>query len=94
MKSAYELAMERLQKSAPTTPLSERQKLEIAEIDEHARAKIAEREIFLSSRIAEEEARGDFHAANEVRDELRRDIASIKEDSESKKEAVRGKKEN
>ena len=45
MKSAYELAMERLEKESPTHKLSEQQKNEIAEIDSVTRSKIAEREV-------------------------------------------------
>ena len=33
MKSAYELAMERLEKKAPSTKLTDKQKADIAEID-------------------------------------------------------------
>ena len=41
MKSAYELAMERLQKSAPQVKLSDEQRAQIAEIDNKFEAKIA-----------------------------------------------------
>ena len=47
MKSAYELAMERLQKTTPSLALTEEQKKELAEIDSKYRAKIAEKELFL-----------------------------------------------
>jgi len=43
MKSAYELAMERLQKGSPTMTLTPEQKAELAEIDSSFNAKIAER---------------------------------------------------
>ena len=52
MKSAYELAMERLEKKSPTVTLTEKQKTEIAEIEATFRAKIAEREVFLQDQIA------------------------------------------
>ena len=42
MKSAYELAMERLEKQAPTRTLTAAQKTEIAELEATAKAKIAE----------------------------------------------------
>ncbi len=89
MKSAYELAMERLEKSAPTSPISESKKRAIADIDDLYRAKIAERELFLKGKIAEADFSGDATAAAELRDELRRDVARLKEDAETKKEAVR-----
>ena len=47
MKSAYELAMERLNKSAPTVKLTEKQKKEMGELDSVYASKIAQREIFL-----------------------------------------------
>ena len=52
MKSAYELAMERLEKNAPTVNLSEEQKAQIAEIDSSYKARIAEKEFFLQGKIA------------------------------------------
>ncbi len=51
MKSAYELAMERLQKASPSLALNEDQKKELAEIDSVYRAKIAEKELFLKNQI-------------------------------------------
>ncbi len=41
MKSAYELAMERLKKAAPTVKLSAAQKKDLAELDSQYTAKIA-----------------------------------------------------
>ena len=49
MKSAYELAMERLQKDAPSVPLNAEQRAQIAEIDSLYTAKIAEKELLLKS---------------------------------------------
>ena len=51
MKSAYELAMERLEKQAPTAKLSEEQKAEIAGIESVYKAKVAEKEVFLKDQI-------------------------------------------
>ena len=51
MKSAYELAMERLNKQSPPVKLTERQKREIAELESKYKAKIAEREIALEAQI-------------------------------------------
>jgi hypothetical protein len=42
MKSAYELAMERLSKTSPTAKLSDKQKKQIAELESKYKAKIAE----------------------------------------------------
>ena len=45
MKSAYELAMERLNKKSPTTKVTASQKKELADLDSLYASKIAEREI-------------------------------------------------
>jgi hypothetical protein len=92
MKSAYELAMERLQKDAPSVPLTEKQKAEIAEIDSTAKAKTAEREVFLKDQIAKAEAAGKFDEVEQLRDELARDLRRIQSDCEAKKEKARQKR--
>ena len=52
MKSAYELAMERLNKDNPMAQLTAEQKDQISELDSKYAAKIAEKEIFLNGEIA------------------------------------------
>lgn len=53
MKSAYEIAMERLQaESGPTRELSDEEKTRIAEIDNQYDAKIAEINVTYTSKIA------------------------------------------
>ena len=89
MKSAYELAMERLEKSAPTAKLTDAQKAEIAEIDNVSRAKIAEREVFLRGQIAKAQAAGNFAEVEELEQELARDIRREQTKCEEKKEQVR-----
>src|SRR5260221_12386140 len=61
MKSAYELAMERLQKGAPLVPLTDTQRAEIAEIDSTYKAKIAEKELLLKDQIKKEIQAGHFN---------------------------------
>ena len=51
MKSAYELAMERLNKASPVVKLTNDQKKRLAELDAEYKAKIADREIFLSGQL-------------------------------------------
>ena len=58
MKSAYELAMERLEKASPSISLTEDQKREIAEVDSVYRAKIAQREVFLKDQIRKAQIAG------------------------------------
>lgn len=87
MKSAYELAMSRLEKSSPVRKLSDAQKAALAEIDSEIDAKIAERKIFLEPKIAQ--AAGDSLGQEQLRRELASDIASLEEKREKKKNAVR-----
>src|SRR5438034_9805952 len=58
MKSAYELAMERLERASPSISLTEDQKREIAEIDSAYRAKIAEKELFIKDQIRKAQSAG------------------------------------
>jgi hypothetical protein len=89
MKSAYELAMERLEKAAPTAKLSDAQKAEIAEIESTVRAKIAEREVFLKDQMAKARAAGKFEEVAELEQELARDIRRENQKGEEKKEKAR-----
>ncbi len=90
IKSAYELAMERMGKSgAPTTRLSEEQKKQIAELDNRYRAKIAEAELRLKPRIDAAAQAGNEEEADKLRAQLSRELQSLREELESKKEQVR-----
>ncbi|HEX8312941.1 MAG TPA: hypothetical protein VF614_16575 [Chthoniobacteraceae bacterium] len=89
MKSAYELAMERLEKDAPSVTLTEEQKAEIAEIDSATKAKIAEKELFLRDEIAKAEASRKFDEVLELEQQLIRELRRINEDGEAKKEKAR-----
>ena len=90
MKSAYELAMERLEKKAPTKKLSDKQKEEIAEINSLYGSKIAERETFLQGEIVKERAKGDHTAVAQIQDQLARDVRRLHAEWEEKKAAVHG----
>ena len=68
MKSAYELAMERLEKASPSISLSEDQKKEIAEVDSVYRAKIAEREVFLKDQIRKAQMAGNLEDSTITRE--------------------------
>jgi hypothetical protein len=87
MKSAYELAMERLNQTAPTTKLSAAQKAELAELDSVYAAKIAEREIALNAEIVK--ADGDWEKADAAREQLARERKKLQSELEEKKERVR-----
>ncbi len=91
MKSAYEIAMERLEKSAPTPKLTEDQKTRIAEINSLYGSRIAEKETFLQGEIAKEKLRGDLAAAAEIQDQLTREIRRLHAEWEEKKAVVYAK---
>jgi hypothetical protein len=89
MKTAYELAMERLSKSAPVVKLTDEQKKQIAELESKCAAKIAERELFLKGEIAKAIDKGDDEAIQQLEKQLVSDRKSIRADFEEKKEKVR-----
>lgn len=90
MKSAYELAMERLSKSAPVKKLNAQQKRDIAELGSQYGAKIAEKELSANADAQAAEAAGDFEKAEEIRRRLAADRAKLQAQLEEKKDAVRG----
>lgn len=89
MKSAYELAMERLEKSAPTITLTDEQKLQIAEIDSTYKARIAEKELFLKGKIREAQASGNFEVVEQLEKQLAIELRRLQSDCEEKKEELR-----
>jgi hypothetical protein len=88
MKSAYELAMERLEKTAPAPKLTDHQKERIAEINSFYGAKIAEKETFLQGELAKEKARGDATAVAQIQDQLNREVRRLHAEWEEKKDHV------
>lgn len=90
MKSAYELAMERLAaKDGALKALTEDQKRRMADLDTRLKAKIAEREIAVSKAEAEARARGEHESALAHRELFRRERAALEADCESAKERIR-----
>jgi hypothetical protein len=87
MKSAYELAMERLTKASPTTKVTDEQKKQLAELDSKYAAKVAEREIALNAAI--NQAGGDRSQADALREQLVMERKKILAELEEKKELVR-----
>ena len=90
MKSAYELAMERMGGSEDK-PLDEKQKEKIAEIETKYKAKIAERKIFLEKSVDDALAKGDQAEAEEARKILAQEIISLEEKAESEKDKIRNR---
>ena len=87
MKTAYELAMERLNKAAPAVKLTGAQKKELAELDSKYAAKIAGREIALKDEMAR--AAEDFEKAEALREQLANERKKLQTELEEKKKAVR-----
>ncbi len=89
MKSAYELAMERLDKTSPTVELTDDQKAELASIDERYKAKIAEKELFLDGLIDKARQTSSYAELPELEQQRVREISALKNKCEEEKEAVR-----
>jgi len=88
MKSAYELAMDRMG-GGDDKPLTDEQKEQIAEIDTKFKAKIAERKILLEKSVDDAVAKGDQAEAEEARKILVQEISSLEEKAESEKDKIR-----
>jgi hypothetical protein len=89
MKTAYELAMERLGRTAPAAKLTGAQKKQLAELDAKYAATIAGREIALNDEIAKAAAAGDADKVEALRQQLTRERKSLQAGLEEKKEQVR-----
>ena len=89
MKSAYELAMERLNKSQPTAKITDEQKKELAELDSKYAAKIAEREIFLKGALQKAAEKQDYEEYQQLEKQLVHDRKALSSELEEKKEKLR-----
>ncbi len=90
MKSAYELAMERLAKAKPSRPLTDAQKAELADLESLYKSKIAEREIRFQDDITAAESTGDPDKVIELRRQLAIEKAKLEEEKENRKARIRG----
>lgn len=93
MKSAYELAMERLAKADPESarPLSAEQKEALRDIESRYEAKIAERSIFLQQALDAARAKGDAVEIEQMEAQIRNEKARLEAEREEEKEAVRNR---
>lgn len=91
MKSAYELAMERLAKSDPDSggKLTPEKKARLSELDLVYKGKIAEREIFLKKQLNEALSEGQLDEAEKIRAQLASEKARLEEERDDEKERVR-----
>ncbi|MDP9254395.1 MAG: hypothetical protein M3O66_05595 [Verrucomicrobiota bacterium] len=89
MKSAYELAMERLEKNQPSLALTSEQKEQMAEIESSYKAKIAEKELLLRDELGKAQTTGNFEEAEKIERQLANEIRRLRDDCETKKEKLR-----
>ena len=90
MKSAFELAMERLEKESPTQELTDDQKAKLSELSKIYEAKIADKEVFLNGEIAKAEEAGEFEQIDQLTKQLASERKLLDEELEQKKNEVRG----
>ena len=91
MKSSFELAMERLNKTAPTTKLSAGQKKQIAELEMKSKAKVAERELALKDEIMKAANAGEGKKVEQLQQQLTHERKTLQADLETKKESIHRK---
>ncbi len=90
IKSSFELAMERLNKtSGPERKVTDEQKKRIAEVDTVYKAKIAELEIVMEGKIAAARAAGDAGQFETLQQQLVAERQKLRETCDAKKEKVR-----
>jgi hypothetical protein len=93
IKSAYELAMERLNKTAgPERKVTDEQKRRIADLDSVYKAKIAELEIGMEAKIAAAREAGDAEQFEKLQQQLVVERQKLKDECEAKKERIRREK--
>lgn len=88
MKSAYELAMEKLEQSNPQPKLSDEQRQLIAEIDGKFKAKIAEKEVFLGDQITKAMKSGQYHEVAALEEQRNRELQRLRSECEKEKEKI------
>jgi hypothetical protein len=89
MKTAYELAMERLNKSTPTVKLTAEQKARIAELESKYKAKIAEEEIHFREKIEKAASAGDQDKSAQLEQQLASQRKKLQAKLDEQKAAVR-----
>jgi hypothetical protein len=89
MKSAYELAMERLQKASPSLSLTEQQKKELAELDSKYQAKIAEKELFIKDQIRKAQTEGKVDDIDSLQKQLASEVRRLQQECEAAKDKLR-----
>jgi actin-related protein len=91
MKSAYELAMERLAKADPSAgkALTSEQKKKLEAIDTTYQSKIAERMIFLDEKLNHALREGDAEEVEKIQKQKQSEKSRLEDDRESEKDKLR-----
>ena len=91
MKSAYQLAMEKLEQETPSNhrTLSDSQKKALQETEKKYQAKFAEREIFLNQTLQKASREGNGLEVEKIKRQLIDEKAMIGEEKEQEKEKIR-----
>lgn len=89
MKTAYELAMERLSQASPVAKLSTAQKKQLAALDSKYKAKIAERELAFQEEVAKASAAGDLEKTEQLQRQFFTERKALQTELEARKEQVR-----
>jgi hypothetical protein len=89
MKSSYELAMERLNKTSPVIKVTDKQKADLAELDSIYAAKIAERELLVKDELRKAVEKGDMLEVEQLQKQIVSDRKTLSEEKEFKKEKIR-----
>lgn len=88
LKSSFDLAMERLiQRGGQSLSLTDEQKKAIAEVEQKTKAKIAELEIMLKTRLTQ--AGDDQGKEKQLKSNHQMEIAKVREKAEEEKERIR-----
>ena len=93
MKTAYELAMERLEKESPNRKITDDQRRRLSEVDDYYQAKIAERRILVEKEIATLAQAGKLEEMQKAKDALTSDIQKLEKEREEKKDKIRNESE-
>jgi hypothetical protein len=91
MKSAYELAMERLAKSDPSSSkkITPEQKKRLLAIDTHYKSKLAERNIFLDEQLNKALIEGNAEEVRKIEKQKSSERSVLEEEQEDEKEKLR-----
>ena len=93
MKSAYEIAMERLSKEAPAVKLTAAQKREIAELEKLTKAKVAQLDLARQDEMNQAADKMDMETMGKAEQHFLAEKQKLEAQLEEKKDAIRRKKQ-